>query len=888
MSKLVIVESPAKAHTVGKILGSGYKVMASIGHIRDLPEDKEGIKRTPLPGGGIRFEPDYVVPEKKERVVQDLVREAKKADEIVLASDPDREGEAIAWHLKEEISSRLGGAAKPFTRVEYHEITPRAVTAAFESPHDIDMPRVDSQQARRCIDRYIGWRLSPRVARAVRGASAAGRVQSVALRLVCDREKEVRAFAPETYWEFSANLAKEEPGAAAFPVRLRKLDGAKAEVKDEAAAARVETFLAGASYAVAEAETRPVKKHPGAPFTTSSLQQAASNALHFSPERTMGLAQRLYESGLITYMRTDSTLIAPEARQAAAEWIAANHGPAFADPHNYAPRRKGGADAPAGPGGAHECIRPTDPAAVPDAVRAALDGTDAEGQARLYRLVWERFVSSQMAPAVLDTTTVRVAARAAAGAPAGSPASAELTATASRVSFPGFLALRGAAAAAAAENEGADDADDAASSLPPLAQGEALRLAGVVPERKETKPPARYTEAALVRALEQNGVGRPSTYASTIKTLKDRKYVSVEKRVLSPTPVGEATCDYLVARCPEMMNAGYTAAMEEKLDDVQDPATKTDWQTVLGDFYRKLVDTWLPGFTDWADTEKAADLLERFRSVREWRPATKAGARTFDDRSFVQDLARDVMGGPRTKARERRADAPFAFERPAALPPRTITVPQLEALGRTLLRYRDQVPGAEDALRAAGLGALVEESASHAPDPATKRLVELLERHGAAPERADFFRSLADQLASGRALSPKQVFWLGRIFLDSRERIPADDFAAACAQAGLDAKPAETVDPEKARRVIGALSRVTQWGEPAPARKGRKAFDDKEFFSSVSAQFGARGVLTPPQMRVLDRMLLRYADQIPEAAAIAADYGIEAKPRRRGKARPKA
>ena len=886
MSKLVIVESPAKAHTVGKILGSGYKVVASIGHIRDLPEDKEGIKRVPQPGGGIRFVPDYVVPEKKEPVVQNLAREAKKADEIVLASDPDREGEAIAWHLKEEISKRLGGAAKPFSRVEYHEITPRAVRAAFENPHGIDMPRVDSQQARRCIDRYIGWRVSPRLARAVRGATAAGRVQSVALRLVCDREKEVRAFRPEAYWEFSAKLAKKEPGAAAFPVRLRKLDGAKAEVKDEETARRVEAFLAGASYAVSEAETKPVKKHPGAPFTTSSLQQAASNALHFSPERTMGLAQRLYESGLVTYMRTDSTTVAPEARQAAADWIAANHGPEFADPHNYATRRKGGANAP-GPGGAHECIRPTDPAAVPDAVRASLSGTDADAQARLYRLVWERFVSSQMAPAVFDTTSVRVSASAAESAAPGAPASAELTATSSRVSFPGFLALRGAAAAAAAENEGADDADDAAASLPPLAAGEALDLAGVVPERRETKPPARYTEAALVRALEQNGVGRPSTYASTIKTLKDRKYVSVEKRVLSPTPVGETACDYLVARCPEMMNAGYTAAMEEKLDDVQDPATKTDWQDVLGDFYRKLVDTWLPGFVDWADTAAAADLLELFRGVREWRPATKTGARTFDDRTFVQDLARDVMGVQRPKARDRAAEPGFSFERPAELPPGKITGPQFEALGRTLLRYEDQVPGVRDALRAAGLGKLLEESAAQAPDPATERLVALLEKHGPAPERADFFRSLADQLRAGRALSQKQAFWVGRIFLDSRDRIPADEFAAACEAAGLDAASAETVDPEKARRVIGALSRVTKWGDPAPARKGRKAFDDKEFFASVSAQFGARGVLSAAQMRVLDRMLLRYADQIPEAAAVAADYGIEAKPRRRAKARAK-
>lgn len=878
MSKLVIVESPAKAHTVGKILGPDYKVMASVGHIRDLPDRKEGIKREQLPDGTLRFTPDYVVPESKERVVQDLVREAKKADEIVLASDPDREGEAIAWHLKEEITKRLGGAAKPFVRVEYHEITPRAVKAAFAEPHGIDMARVDSQQARRCIDRYIGWRLSPRVARAVRGASAAGRVQSVALRLVCDREKEVRAFVPEAYWEFSVRLAKADGAAEPFSVRLRKLDGKKADVKDEASARRTEAFLAAASYSVGEAETRPVRKQPGAPFMTSSLQQAASNALHYSPDRTMALAQRLYESGLVTYMRTDTTNVAPEARQAAAAWIAASFGSEYADPHNYASGRKG----PAGnPGGAHECIRPTDPAAVPDAVRASLSGTDAEGQAKLYKLIWERFVSSQMAAAVLDTTTVRVDAAAAAPA-AGAPASAELTATAARVSFPGFLALRGAAAVAAAENEDRkeDDGDEQAA-LPPLAAGDPLACRGVSAERKETKPPARYGEAALVRALEQNGVGRPSTYASTIKTIKDRKYVAVEKRVLVPTETGEKTCDYLVAKFPEMMNVGYTAAMEEKLDDVQDPATNTGWQTVLGDFYRKLAGHWLPDAVDWADPAAVADLLEVFRGVSRWRAPSKNGARTFDDRKFVQDLAWDVMGVPRPKARERKADAPFRFDRPAPgdLAAAKVTLPQFEALGRTLLHYRDQVPGADAALRAAGLGGLLEEPAAQPPDAATARLVALLEEHGAAPARADFFRSLAEQIRGGRALSAKQRYWLGRIFLDSRDRIPAGDFAAACAEAGLEDKPAETVDPEKARRVIAALSRVERWTDPAPARRGRKGFDDKEFFASVSAQYGARGVLTAPQMRVLDRMLLRYAGQVPEAAQIAADYGIEAKPR---------
>ena len=874
MSKLVIVESPAKAHTVGKILGPGYKVVASVGHVRDLPEKKEGIRREEGPDGALRFTPDYVVPENKERVVQDLVREAKKADEIILASDPDREGEAIAWHLQDELSKRLGNAAKPFSRVEYHEITPRAVKAAVAAPHEIDMPRVDAQQARRCIDRYLGWRLSPRVARAVKGATAAGRVQSVALRLVCDREHEVRAFVPSSYWEFDAFVANDAPGAAPFRVRLRKLDGAKADVRDEATAARVESFLRGARAEVADVSRKNAKKRPGPPFKTSTMQQAASNALGFSPERTMGLAQRLYEAGLITYMRTAGTEIAPEARADAAAWVTAAFGAEFADPHDYRN--------PALKNSGHECIRPTDPAVTPD--RVVVDGADADAQKRLYGLVWQRFVSSQMAPAEFEVTTVEVAARAAAPDAAG-PASAELSASASRLLFPGFLKLRGAEAAAKADATEADGAegDDALAELPALRPGETLAVADVKSERKETKPPPRFNEASLVHEMETLGIGRPSTYASTIKTIKDRHYVKSERKVLAPTETGEKTCDYLVRKFPEMMDVGYTAAMEEKLDDVQDPSTATDWQSVLGDFYRKLADEWIPGAVDWADPAKVADLLEAFRAVKEWHAPSAAGARTFDDRKFVQDIAWDVMGVPRPKARDRKPGAPFAFERPAAavLAAAKVTEPQFRALGKTLLRYRGELPGADDAVRAAGLGDLLDDAAAKPEDVRSTRLAALLDRYGADPERADFFASLSRQLRDGRALSPKQQFWLGRIFLDSRDRIPPEEFAAACAEAGLEAKPAEKVDPEKAGRVIGALSRVTQWADPAPGRRGRKGFDDKEFFASVSAQFGARGVLTPPQMRVLDRMLLRYKDQIPEAAQIAADYGIEAKPRRR-------
>lgn len=883
MSKLVIVESPAKAHTVGRILGPDFRVMASVGHIRDLPEHQEGIKREELPGGALRFTPGYVVPPEKEKVVAGLASAARQADEIFLASDPDREGEAIAWHLREELRRRLGAKCPPFRRVEYHEITPRAVKAAIAAPHDIDQARVDAQQARRCIDRYLGFRISPKVARAVRGGSSAGRVQSVALRLVRDREREVRAFVPQPYWEFAVRLAKRGPGAGEpFSVRLRKLDGKKADVRDEDAAKRTEAFLGAAAYAVRSVEPRQAQKRPGPPFTTSTLQQAASNALGFSPDRTMRLAQDLYEAGLITYMRTDSTNIAPEAREAAAAYVAAAFGGEFADPHNYATRSKGAQEA-------HECIRPTDPAATPDRAAMPEGARDAEGLARLYRLVWERFVSSQMAPAVSEVTTATVAASAAPGLPpAGSPAEAELTASVSRLVFPGFLALRGAEGVARAESADAakdgEEESDALAALPPLAPGEALDPAAVLPERKETKPPPRFNEASLVREMEARGIGRPSTYASTVKTLKDRKYVVSERRVLSPTELGANVCDWLVSHYPDMMDVGYTAEMERKLDDAQDPATSSDWQALLGAFWREL-EEWNRRAKDWADPAAVATVLEAFRAVRDWEPPHKAGARTYDDRKFVQDIAYDVMGEARPRARDRRPDAPFRFERPASFPAECCTEPQLQALGRTLLRYRDQAPGAEEALRAAGLGALVDQAAAPAGDERTAALLDALEKYGAAPDDERFATSLAEQVRRGKRLSPRQAEWLPRLFLNARDRVPAAEFEALCARFGIEPKAEETVDPERAAAVVAALAGVTEWSAPAAARKGGRVYDDKKFYADVAAQFGARRTMSAKQLGALERMLLRYREQIPGAGEIAARYGIESRARRPRKPR---
>ena len=400
MKRLVIVESPAKAHTVGRILGRDYTVKASVGHVCDLPDHALGIA---ISGDGKTFTPEYVVSDDKKRTVAELVKAARGADEVFLASDPDREGEAIAWHVRNQIAAGLGKAAegKAFRRVEYNEITPSAVKAAIAAPHEIDMHRVNAQQARRLLDRLVGWKVSPSLRRAPGVSSAAagsslsaGRVQSVALRLVCERERQVRAFVPTPYWDFSVRLGK--AGCApqdAFRAQLSRLDGEKPEIHDEGAAAATAGFLSRARYAVAKVAKGEKKRNPGAPFTTSTLQQRASTALGFSPDQTMRLAQDLYEHSLITYMRTDSRAVSKEAQAAAGAFIGEKWGERFAAPHTYG--NKAGAQA------AHECIRPTDPRTTPENVAAALDGVrDPEKAAKLYGLVWRQFVTSQMAPAV--------------------------------------------------------------------------------------------------------------------------------------------------------------------------------------------------------------------------------------------------------------------------------------------------------------------------------------------------------------------------------------------------------------------------------------------------------------------------------------------------------
>jgi DNA topoisomerase I len=564
-NKLVIVESPAKAKTIGKYLGRGYTVRASVGHVRDLPKSTLGVDVAR------DFAPKYVVPRDKSETVKELKERVKAARAIYLATDPDREGEAIAWHLVE--ATNVGD--KPVHRIVFHEITRDAILAAFKHPRPIDMRLVEAQQARRVLDRLVGYQISPLLWRKVRRGLSAGRVQSVALRLVVEREREIAAFVPREYWRLLARLQPprlEGRTRREVEAELVRVRGEKADLPDGETVRGIVAALEGATYTVAEVRRRETQRRPAAPFTTSTLQQEAGRKLGMPVRRTMSLAQELYEGidlggqseGLITYMRTDSVNVAGVAQEAARALIAERYGPASvpATPNTYRTRAKAAQEA-------HEAIRPTDPRRDPESVKAHLSAP----QYRLYRLIWQRFIASQMAPALLDGTTVEVAAR-----PPGAAGEAPylFRATGSVITFPGFLAVY---------REGVDEGDDGLDekALPVLHEGETLALTALTPSQHFTQPPARYTEASLVKALEEAGIGRPSTYAPTIATLMERDYVAREEKRLAPTELGELINDLLVEHFPTIVDTGFTSKMEEDLDDIA--TGERDLTPVLSAFY---------------------------------------------------------------------------------------------------------------------------------------------------------------------------------------------------------------------------------------------------------------------------------------------------------------
>ena len=559
---LVIVESPAKAKTIGKYLGSSYTVKATVGHIRDLPTKTLGID---LEDG---FEPDYVTIPGKEKTVAELKAAAKGARAVFIATDPDREGEAIAWHVQSLIKGR---SAPPIKRVLFHEITKEAVNRAIEKAGDIDQMKVDAQQARRVLDRLVGYKASPVLWKTVKKGLSAGRVQTVALRLLVEREREIRAFRPVEYWTIAAALSHD---GQAFTAKLHHVDGNKPIISNEAAAHEIVDDVKGRkTFDVTDIKRRERRKNPAEPFKTSTLQQEAAKKLGFGSKRTMRLAQNLYEGielgkaegsvGLITYMRTDSTRVAESAVATARDFLKSAYSEEFLakSPMYY------GVAGDTNAQDAHEGIRPTDPTRAPDTVQKYL----TPEQFKLYQLIWQRFMASQMAPAVFDTTTVDFDM-------SGAKHQYLFRATGSVIKFSGFLSLY-----KETREEGDSKALEDEQALPAIEAGEKVPVSEVKPTQHFTEPPPRFSEASLVKELERLGIGRPSTYASIISTLTERHYAELEQRRFFPTSLGESVEKVMVKQFPDEFNVGFTAAMEHELDKVADG--KLPWQSVLKDFW---------------------------------------------------------------------------------------------------------------------------------------------------------------------------------------------------------------------------------------------------------------------------------------------------------------
>ena len=551
MSKsLVIVESPAKAKTIGKFLGRKYKIKASVGHVRDLPKSKLGIDVDN------NFEPRYITIRGKGPILSELKKEAKKADNVLLATDPDREGEAISWHL----ATALGLDKEANNRIEFNEITKTAIKNAVKKPRKIDMKLVDAQQARRILDRLVGYKISPLLWRKIRKGLSAGRVQSVATKLVCDREKEIENFTPEEYWSIDFKLSKDDN---IFESSLHGIlkDGKKSKIKisNEEQSTEISKEVKKAKLVVDKVKKGTKRRNPYPSYTTSSLQQDASNRLGFSTKKTMRLAQDLYQGidvkgegtvGLITYIRTDSTRISNEAKSAAKKYIEDNYGSQYTSKTKRKKNNKNSQDA-------HEAIRPTSINKTPDSIKTSLK----KDQYKLYKLIWQRFVASQMASAIYDTLSVNILAD-----------KYILRSSGSQIKFEGFLKVYPI------------KSKDKNINIPDLSKGDSVNLEEVIPNQHFTQPPARYSEASLVKTMEELGIGRPATYAPTISTILSRGYVIVENKYFKPTELGIVVTDLLIEYFKGIINEEFTAEMENKLDKVEEG--KIEWPKVIEDFYK--------------------------------------------------------------------------------------------------------------------------------------------------------------------------------------------------------------------------------------------------------------------------------------------------------------
>ncbi|MBN1863577.1 MAG: type I DNA topoisomerase [Victivallales bacterium] len=835
--KLVIVESPAKARTIGRILGGDYVVSASMGHVRDLPEKSLGIDIEK------HFEPMYV--ETNKALVSKLKSAAKDAAAVYLAPDPDREGEAIAWHLQELLSKSFKG---DFHRVAFHEITKGAVSRAFESPGKVDTKLVDAQQARRILDRLVGYQISPLLWTKIKRGVSAGRVQSVALRMVCDREREILAFVPVEFWMFAAEfevLRQIGDGAGkTFKAKLVKVSGAKPEISNEEQAGDLRSKLSSLDdFCISSVETKPVMRNPSPPLITSTMQQASG----FSASQTMRIAQQLYEGvdadsgdagGLITYMRTDSFAVSTEAQQTCRSFISANFGT------DYVPEKPNFYKSKSTAQGAHEAIRPTDVSLTPEKAAAFLDAP----QLKLYTLIWKRFVASQMSPARMQKTTVDVD---------GGGGSYTFRAEATEVVFPGFNILKVAKADA--------EEDTSPGILKALQRDDRCKALEISGDQKFTEPPPRFTEATLIRELEANGIGRPSTYATIVRTIQNRDYCQKSKKgqQLSPTPLGFEICDYLVSKLPELFDIKFTSDMESKLDDIEEGKVK--WRNMLDDFYSKL-SRWLDDakFANAPETGSVGELVSMLSDVSEWHPPEKRDNRVLDDSKFFASVKRQ-------------------FDKDGKL-----TEKQWKALLSLALKYKAQISGFDsfaDDSRVSGdmseairrmeerLGADIRQR-EHIGSDEFKRISQVFtlmanvrweepSKGNKAYDDGKFFSSLKKQSDSGRPLSEKQLAVLRRLAQKYLDQIESPETVKEILgiKEGPDAHEAGsgTQPNPEIEDAIGKLSEVTTWAEPS--KKGRRVFDDKQFFESLRTQYHRKHYLSSKQEFALKKLAAKYLKQ---------------------------
>lgn len=615
---LIIVESPAKTKTLKNFLGSEFDIQASMGHVRDLPKSKLGVD---VEGD---FKPQYIAIPERKKVITELKKAAKNAADIYIASDPDREGEAIAWHLMEALG------LKDAKRIEFNQITKQAVLDALQNARELNSSRVDAQQARRVLDRLVGYKISPLLWSKVKRNLSAGRVQSVAVRLICDREREIQAFSPEEYWSIIARLT---PEGEVFPfdAKLVKVGKEKAVISDQQLAQSLVDRLKSASYTVQSVNTSQRRRNAPAPFITSTLQQEASRKLGYTSTRTMRIAQELYEGvelgaegavGLITYLRTDSTRVAEEAVAEAREYIAGKYGKEYLP---EAPRqhkkRKEAQDA-------HEAIRPTSILREPDKIKSFL----SPDQYKLYKLIWLRFAASQMSAAVYDVETVEITAE-----------DCLFRATGSTERFKGFRILY----VEGSDDAAAEPADEDRPPLPQLTAGNLLKLLELLPEQHFTEPPPRYTEASLVKALEENGIGRPSTYANIISTIKDRKYVTLEQKRFTPTELGFVVTDLLVKHFPSILDVKFTASVESRLDEVEQGAQS--WVTLLKDFYEPFAsalsdaqETMERVKVEPKETDEICEKCGSTMLLREGRFGPFLGCSAYPECKNIKNIKKDV------------------------------------------------------------------------------------------------------------------------------------------------------------------------------------------------------------------------------------------------------